>query len=91
MMRQTVMLLSGMLMVGLLAGCACTTAAKPGAAQTETLRDELQQLSAHVSGLESSQREIQNELRTLTGLQEGLRQQMEGLAKQRPAAEPDEK
>ena len=72
----------------------------------DALRGELQQLRAragnlevNVNGMESSQQEIRNELRTLTGLQQGLQQQLNAIAQQLQAKdaaspvsqEPDEK
>ena len=99
-MQRTIKLFSGVLVVGVLAGCACAHGAKRGSSKTVTLRQELHQLSSRVGNLEvnvndlaSSQRETQNQLRALTGLQEGLRQQLEALSKQTPATsqEPDEK
>ena len=98
-MRRTIKLLSSVLVVSVLAGCACAHGAKRGSS-ADAMRQELHQLSSHVgnlevnvNALESSQREMQNQLRALTGLQEGLRQQLEAMSKQTPAAsqEPDEK
>ena len=104
-MQRTARILGSLALAAFMAGCACAKSSKrcqaPAAStpssDAASLRQELHELSSRVgnlevnlNGIESSQREIQNELRTLTGLQEGLRQQLEGSAKQ-PSGQPDEK
>lgn len=104
-MRTSCTLIGGLLLGALLAGCASTKIATQKPSTLETLRSELRQLSArtgnlevNMNGLESLQQETRNELRTLTGLQQGLQQQLNAIAQQlqakeaAPAAsEPDEK
>ena len=104
-MQRTARILGSLALAALMAGCACVKGAKrcpaptasTSSSDTAALRQELHELSSRVgnlevnlNGIESSQREIQNELRTLTGLQEGLRQQLDGSTKQ-PSGQPDEK
>lgn len=84
---------SGLLaMMLLIAGCASTKAAHQGPTEVERLRHEVTQLQAHVgnlevnlNGVETAQQDIRDELRTLRGLYEGLREPSA------PGGEPDGK
>ena len=79
-----------------LTGCATTTAKKPS--ELNQLRVET---DASLRTLESRTAALEEEMKALTGLQEGIRVQLDELAKQQqelisrlkaaPAATPDEK
>ena len=101
----TLRTLVGLLLVAwIVTGCASTKPVRPTQAPSDSdrLRHDVTQLQSQVghlelglAGLESAQRELQDEVRTLTGLQQGLRQQLDALIEQSQrragAEEPDEK
>lgn len=99
-MRTSVPLLGMMVLAIAVSGCATMkkTQSAGGPSELDQLRLEMDAsirgLETRVGALEAGQTEIRDALRSLTGLQQGLRQQIDELAKQRSAPlteEPMEK
>ena len=97
-MRMLVgLVVAGSVCAGCASMCAPKKTAMTGPDPVQQLRTEtnakVQAIETRLGAIESSQNELREEVRTMTGLQQGLRQQLDALAQEhRNAPEtPDEK